>query len=306
MKMLLIVLIVLLESIGIELSFIDEASFFDLVPGQKQETELKKLDLFKIASYPEKIKKSEEIEIEGDAYLAFDLASQCYLVQKNLNKKRPIASLTKIMTAVIVLEEMDLNSIVTVSKNVNQTTGSKLWIAPGNKFRAEELLKGMLIRSANDCAATLQYSYDQENGKDEFVKKMNRKARLLGMKKTKFVESTGLSENNRSTVKDLSLLTKYALKKETFRQMIKTYQSVVRTTSGYGFSVINTNRLLRTDKDIFGIKTGYLEEAGQCFIAGAEQNDHEIVTILLGATNNNARFWETRELINGAFSIYRW
>lgn len=306
MKMLLLVLIVLVESLGFRISFFDGSDFFNLTENLNQKVKLEKVTLSQIPSYPKKIKGVSNVNIGERAYLVVDLDSQKVLAKRAINQRKPIASLTKIMTAVIVLEKMDLGETITVPKGVTKTTGSKLYLSPGTKIAVQELLRGMLIKSANDCAFTLEKGYDRETTKGKFVKLMNQKAKALGMTRTKFVEATGLSEKNVSTARDLGFLTSYALRKDLFRQMVKIYSTKVKTESGYQFPVTSTNRMLRTDQDIFGIKTGYLEEAGQCFISGSEQNGHQLITILLGSNSHYSRFQETRSLLNWAYSSYRW
>ena len=306
MKMLLLVLIVLVESLGFRISFFDGSDFFNLTENPSRKVKLEKVALDQIPSYPKKIKGVSDVDIGERAYLVVDLDSQRVLAKRAINQRKPIASLTKIMTAMIVLENMDLEEIIAVPKEVIKVTGSKLYLSPDTKITVRELLKGMLVKSANDCAFTLEKGYDREATKGKFVKLMNQKARTLGMTKTKFVEATGLSEKNISTPRDLSLLTSYALRKDLFRQIIKIYSTNIKTKSGYQFPVTSTNQMLRTDQDIFGIKTGYLEEAGQCFIGGSEQYGHQLITILLGSNSHNSRFLETRSLLNWAYSSYRW
>jgi len=304
--MVLLAIIVFLESFGLEFKFIDQANFFDLTAIAKKQTNLPKIDLARIASYPVLVKNPAKIEIDADSYLAVDLDSQRILAKKNAGQQRPIASLTKIMTAIIVLENMDLDQPITIDKGVREISGSKIYISANDKFTVRQLLKGMLIRSANDCAYALQAGYDQKIGQGKFAEKMNQKAKKLGLTRTKYIEATGLDEQNISTAKDVSHLTEYALKNSFFKEIVKTYTATIRNIYGYGYPITSTNRLLRTDPDIFGIKTGYLEEAGECLVAGAEENGHRIITVVLGAHDNNSRFWETRELINGSFSNYRW
>jgi len=306
MKFLLLIIIVLVESIGLELGFIDEANFFNLEIFKKPRIVIENFDLNGVASSPVKVKSAVKPNISGSAFYSIDLASQTVLWQENANKKAPIASLTKIMTAVIATEEMDISDIVEVPELVNETTGSKIYILPGTKIAVRELMKGMLVRSANDCARSIEGAYDNLHKEGSFIKLMNKKARQLGMEKTKYVEASGLSEKNISTPRDLAILTSYALRKDIIRELVGTYQTEVVTASGFKFPITNTNRLLRESNDVYGVKTGYLVEAGQCFISAAKQNNHDIITVLFNAPDNNMRFWETRELINSSFSSYRW
>lgn len=306
MKIILLVLIVLLETVGVELGFVDQANFFNLTKPKEEQVVLGSINLAKIASYPVRSETASELDISAEGYLAVDRASQKILETKGYNSVRPIASLTKIMTAVVALEKMDLGQIIIVDQAVTETTGSKIYILPGTEIRLLQVLKCTLIKSANDCARAIEKGYDQDHETGDFVKQMNKKAKALGMKKTKYVEASGLDERNRSTPRDLNILANYALENKTFREIVRTYQTNITTAEGYNIPVTNTNRLLRTDNDIKGVKTGYLEEAGQCFISLVEQNNRQIVTVLLGASDNNMRFWETRELINGSYSNYRW
>jgi serine-type D-Ala-D-Ala carboxypeptidase (penicillin-binding protein 5/6) len=306
MKMLLLVLIVLIESLGFRISFFDGSDFFNLTENPSQKIKLKEVALDQIPSFPSKIRGVSDIDIGQKVYLVVDLDSQKILAKKAINQRKPIASLTKIMTAMVVLESMDLEETISVPKEIAKVTGSKLYLLPDTKITVRELLKGMLIKSANDCAFALEKGYDRKTAKGKFVELMNRKAEALAMTKTEFVEATGLSERNISTARDLSFLVNYALRKDLFRQIIKIYSTNIKTENGYQFPVTSTNRLLKTDQTVFGIKTGYLEEAGQCFIGGFEQNDRRLITVLLGSNNHYSRFIETKALADWAYGSYRW
>src|SRR3989339_197250 len=233
--------------------------------------------------------------IQASSALVYDLNSGVILYQKNIDTKQPIASITKLMTAIIILEENDLNEIATIKQESTQIGGVKIWLYTGEKITIANLLRGALIPSGNDAAHAL--AIHNSGSINLFVQKMNQKGQILGLKNSHFANPMGFDDpENYSTAEDLVTLSKYALKKKFIRDTVKiSHTEVISENGKIKHELSSTNKLL-TDSDIIvkGLKTGNTENAGLCFI-GLIQNteNHEFVSIVL---NSPARFTETKTL----------
>ena len=246
---------------------------------------------------------SKSIEIRAKSAAILDLKTNKILFQKNAKESLPVASITKLMSAVALIENFDLDQTVTVSYKAAYPIGSKMHLYPGEQIKASELVRGMLIASANDAAKALEEHF----GREEIVEKMNQKAQFLGLKDTHFVEVSGLDPENKSSVSNLIILSRYALKNPQIEQAVQVKEYTAVSVDGeLQHQIHTTNRLLKNDPDIFGVKTGYTEEAGSCLIAGADRDGHEIISVILGMDDYNQRFSESRILLNWAFANFNW
>ncbi len=246
--------------------------------------------------------KIEPVIYAKGAY-SMDLTSNTILYTKNEHDKLPIASLTKLMTAYIILEEEDLDSIVTISSNAANTEGSQVWLGTGEQITVESLLYGLLIPSGNDCAVALaEFNAGSE---ENFVKKMNQKAKQLGLNETSFTSASGLDDAGYSSTGDLAYLSMYLLKNNFIRQI--TSLSSATITGAYGYPTHNltsTNELLGSYLNVRGLKTGKTAGAGECLITVAENHQgHEILTVILGSQD---RFGETKLLLDWTYNSYEW
>lgn len=254
--------------------------------------------LLSVASIP--IKRAELVApapMSATAVIAIDLESQTILFKKNSDLKLPIASLTKLMTAYIALDEEDPDAIVTVSKNAAAVTGSRMGLRSGETISVKNLLYGLLIPSGNDAAVALA-EYNAGTEKD-FVKKMNAKAKLLGLDQTQYTNSTGLdSGESYSTPHDLALLASYLIRDNTIRQIVN-----LKETEIAGHKLENTNTLLG-QMGIKGIKTGRTDAAGECLVTLAENSaGKEVLIVVLGSQN---RFYDTKILLDWIYRAYIW
>jgi serine-type D-Ala-D-Ala carboxypeptidase (penicillin-binding protein 5/6) len=281
--------------------------------------------------------------IKAKAAIAVDLKNGLILYEKNIHQPLPIASLTKLMTAVIILEENDLKEVAEVSKKTSRTEGSKIWLAQGEKITVENLLYGTLINSANDAAAAL--AEFNSGSIEKFVEKMNAKALDLGLIATTYVNPTGLNNapepadgkpepavdksaetpsasadanpailgmpdskkpyQNYSTAYDLTLLARYAYGKSFVRRaVVKKEMEVSSTNEKITHKLKNTNELLDSYLKVLGLKTGTTDEAGECLIAIIEnEQGHDVLTVVL---NSPARYSETKILADWVFRAYKW
>jgi D-alanyl-D-alanine carboxypeptidase len=259
------------------------------------------IDFDKIPSLPIKNPQTKEPYVNAQGAIVIDIATSKILYQKNPDKKFSIASLTKIMTALVSLENYKLTDVVTVPADAPYIKGAKINLREGEEITVRNLLYGLLLYSGNDAAYTLAFKM----GIDEFVFKMNQKAKELGLSGLSYVDPTGLNPSNMATLKDLSFLAAFALRNPTFAQIVKTNEIEISSTDGkIKHPLKNTNRLLREYPGTFGVKTGYTEEAGHCLIAASEKGGHQILSVVLGAPSD--QFKESMMLLDWAFKNYGW
>ena len=258
-----------------------------------------------IQPLPYKINDASDFNIKARSAVVLDVGTDAILYSKNSDEKMPIASLTKIMTALVILDNIDLNGTVTISRNAFDTDGRKDSLAVNEKIKAEDLLKIMLIRSNNTAAVSLA---EHTGGSvEEFVKLMNKKADLLGLKNTSFSNPTGFdSEKNYSTAYDIAQLFDYALDKPLIWEISRTQRLNLTSLDGeIKHRLKNTNLLLGRLKNITGGKTGLTDEAGQCLVlvVGDPIDDHKIISVVLNAED---RFLETEKLVKWVFRSFKW
>ncbi len=209
--------------------------------------------------------------------ILIDQDSGRIIYSKNINEKHLIASTTKIMTAIIAIEEGNLEDKILIKNNVLKSYGSGIYIKPGEIITLKELLYGLLLRSGNDAALAIEEYF---GGGEKFIKKMNDKAKKIGMKNTYFNNSSGLDEKkgNYSTVKDMALLMKYANNNYYFREIDSTKSIDVETNLNY-YSWTNKNKLLFMYKYATGGKTGYTKKAGRTLVTSATKDDLNLIAV---------------------------
>lgn len=209
------------------------------------------------------------------------------------------ASLTKIMTALIILEKIQMNEIITVSKTAANETGTSLGLKPGDKVYAGYLLGAMIIGSANDaCRALAEFAGGSHR---RFVARMNSRAKAIGFKKTHFKNACGHDQKGHySTAYDLALLAETALKNPVFAELVRIVRDEITTVDErQTFSIVNSNQLIGRYPGAIGIKTGYTLKAGKCLIALAENSGTRVLLVLLNAPN---RWWDAVAMLDKAFN----
>ncbi len=218
-----------------------------------------------------------------------ELNSGRVLYEHDAGKRMSPASLTKIMSALVILERGQLDDFVTISPNAARAHKTHLRVKAGQVFRLEDLLKAMLIVSANDaCLAAVEYVGGDEA---QFVALMNAKAAALGLADTHFSNSCGFdSPDHYSTAEDLAALSVIALDQPIFRQLVREERAIITPVNGQRAYVLhNTNRLLGRIPGVEGIKTGFTSKAGRCLIAKVSQNGSDLLLVIL----NSKRRWNT-------------
>lgn len=222
---------------------------------------------------------------------------------RNESARRSIASITKIMTAVVALDHSSPTETVTVPKASGQIGESTAFLRPGESLPMLDLLEALLVKSGNDAAVAI--SRHVAGSEDEFVRMMNEKAEELGLKNTHYSNPHGLDEDgNYSTAGDLSILTRYAMRDETFRGIVS-QKSAMIGSGGRTETVENTNILIQNYSGANGVKTGWTDDAGYCVIDSARRNGIELYAVVLGTGTELQRFKDAKELLDFGFAHYR-
>ena len=239
--------------------------------------------------------------VASSSYLLIDANSQKVLVEENASKRIPPASLTKIMTAYIVEEEiksgrLKVDEMAPISVEAWRTGGSKMFIREGTEVAVGDLLKGIIIQSGNDASVAIaEYIAGSE---DAFADMMNQQAQALGLTNTRFLNATGLpNENHYSTAEDLARLTIALINDHPEQYKLYSQRS-------YKFNDIdqpNRNKLLWRDRSVDGVKTGYTAAAGYCLVASAERNGVRLISVVMGTANDEARMRESQKLLSYGF-----
>lgn len=245
----------------------------------------------------------DEPSINSRAAIIYERSSGTILYGKAENEKRKMASTTKIMTAIVVIENSNLEDIVTVSSKAAGTGGSRLGLHTDDKISIKNLLYGLLLCSGNDAAVALA----EEVGGDipNFANLMNSKAASLGLSSTHFVTPHGLDDDNHyTTAYELALITNYALKNEVFSNLVKTKTYTI-SINNYPKTLSNTNELLGNLDGVYGVKTGFTNGANRCLVTATQRGNMDIICIVLGADTKRDRTKDSIALINYAFNNFK-
>ncbi|WP_066635311.1 D-alanyl-D-alanine carboxypeptidase family protein [Desulfolucanica intricata] len=240
-------------------------------------------------------------QITADSAILMDIQTGQILFEKNAFEKRPPASTTKILTALLALEGGDLNQLVTVSPRAAATGESSIHLQAGEKLTLEELIYGALIESGNDaCVAIAEHIAGKE---ENFVQLMNHKAKLLGAINTNFVNTNGLpAKDHYSSAYDLAILTRHALHNPVFNNIVSTHEKII-SGPGWNRYLHNTNRLLETYDGADGVKTGTTDAAGQCLVASATKDNRRLVCVVL---HSEDRYFDSTTLLEYGFNNFEY
>ena len=241
-------------------------------------------------------------QLNSRACVVIDRNTNTILYGKNENTKRKMASTTKIMTAIIILENCNLTDVVEISKKAAGTGGSRLGLHTGDKITVNDLLYGLLLCSGNDAAVALaEYAGNDLNG---FAELMNKKAENLCLNNTHFVTPHGLdNDNHYTTAYELALLSNYALNNAIFAKIVSTKNYSVCINGNYK-SLNNTNELLGYLNGVYGVKTGFTNGANRCLVTATKRNNLDIICVVLGADTKKDRTRDSINLIEYVFSNF--
>ena len=245
------------------------------------------------------------LTLDARAVLLGDAATGEILYKEAASEPMPIASITKVMTMLLIMEALDSGRItledeVTASEHAYSMGGSQIWLEPGEVMTVHELLKAVAVASANDAAVAL--AEHVSGSEDAFVAEMNRKAASLGMHNTCFKNSNGLDEEGHlSTAEDVFIMSRELLRHELVREYVSIWMDELR---GGETQLVNTNKLLTSYSGITGLKTGSTSKAGICISASAERDGMELIAVVLGSPDSKSRFAAARTLLDHGFASY--
>ncbi len=240
--------------------------------------------------------------IYAKSFIVIDGKTKYPLAAKDADTPVPIASTTKIMTALVALDTLELDEVGTVPREAAQIEGSEIHLLTGEKMTVENLLYATLVSSANDAANALARMHGTS---EEFIAKMNAKAETLGLRNTHYYSVEGLDDRGHSTPRDLALLTSYALENPLFRKIVSTPQYTITSADGrYQHPLVSSDRLIRPEEALYypaaiGVKTGFTYEAGHCLVAAADYGSSRHIAVVLNTTEstNDASAREARKLL---------
>lgn len=255
--------------------------------------------------------KAEEVEDlapNATSAIMIEASTGEILFQKNKDEKLAPASMTKMMSMLIIIEEIENGNLkwdemITTSERASSMGGSQIFLKAGEKMSVTDLLKGIAIASGNDAVVALA---ERISGSEEsFVKRMNTRAKDLGLKNTNFVNSTGLTEDNHySSAYDMSLIAKELVKHEKILEFTSTYEDYLRKDTKSPFWLVNTNRLVRFKEGVDGLKTGFTKEAGYCLTATMKKDNMRLITVVMKEEDTNKRSADISKMLDYGFNVY--
>ena len=268
---------------------------------------MKKLIVFLIMFFNISV-MAENLVPNAKSAILIDPDSKKILYEKNIYDEVSIASLTKMMGLTLIFEQLDSGKIkytdkVIASKNASEMGGSQIWLSAGEELTVDELLKGIIMASANDgIVAMAEYVAGSE---DAFVKMMNDKAKELKLIHTHFVNPTGLDEKGHfSSAYDLAIIASELMKHKDVFKYTTLYEDYLRKNTDNKFWLVNTNKLIKTYRGADGLKTGMTDDAGYCMAVTAKRDGLRILAIVLGEKEGKIRNKETSELLDYGFNNY--
>ena len=241
------------------------------------------------------------MRVDGTSTIVMDTDNKRILYSSNVHEKRSVASISKIMTCIVALENGDINKKIVIGDEITGSYGSGIYIKKGEELSLKDLLYGLMLRSGNDAAKMIAtYVAGSE---EEFIKLMNKKALELGMHKTTFYNASGLDntgKGNISTAYDMALLTRYAMKNEIYKEIVKTKKHVAKSNiKTYVWH--NKNKMLQYDY-VTGGKTGYTEKAKRTLVSTASKDNINLVVVTIRDSDD----WNThKSLFEGVFNNYK-
>lgn len=241
--------------------------------------------------------------------ILIDASTGQILFEKNSHEKLAPASMTKIMSMLVIVESIEKGIIhwddmVTASSNASGMGGSQILLETGEQMKVEDMFKGVAVASGNDAVVALAEAVAGTT--DEFVKMMNDKVKELGLKDTNFKNPHGLDDaNHYSSAYDMAMIARELVKHEKVLTFTSIYEDYLRKGTSKEFWLVNTNKLVRFYNGVDGLKTGYTTEAGYCLTATAKKNDMRLISVVMGEESNGLRTSETSALLDYGFAQYK-
>jgi len=251
---------------------------------------------------PTLIPNAVKLDTPASSAILHDVDSGVMLYQKSANERRPVASIAKLMTALVIMDNHSPDEIVKIGEIPRlELDAQKIGITEGEEFKLEDLLKALLIYSANDVANALAI-YDS-GSIEKFASKMNLKSEEWGLENSNFVNPSGLDSTDQySSAGDILTLSELLINNKIFSDIVATEYTNINNLSGKDYSLTTTNKLLGKN-GVIGLKTGFTLIAGECLVALTQRDGHRVVSVVLDSPN---RFQESKNMVDWAFNNYIW
>ncbi len=253
--------------------------------------------------------RAEELAENAEAAILLEVSTGKVIYEKNADKKLAPASMTKVMSMLLIMEAIDsgkltFNDDVVISDTASSMGGSQIFLQTGEKYKVQELLKGIAIASGNDAVVAMAEKVSGSVA--AFVDAMNAKAASLGLSNTHFDNPHGLeSENHYTTAKDMSVMASELLKHERILEFTSIYEDYLKKTDGSSIWLVNTNRLVRFYEGVDGLKTGFTNQAGYCITTTAKRGDMRLLSVVMNAQTSDLRSKDTVNMLNYGFNTYK-
>lgn len=261
-----------------------------------------------LLSVPVWVRAEEKLATNARNAILVEVNTGTVLFEKNMNDRVAVASLTKMMSQLLILESIEKGTlkwdeVIKVSSNASGYGGTQIYLQPGEEMTVRDLMKGISMASAND--ATVALAERIAGSEDNFVKMMMDKVRELGLKNTNFVNPTGLDQDNHySSAYDLSIIARELMKHEQIFEFSSLYEDYLRVDTPNKFWLVNTNKLVRFYEGADGLKTGFTDAAKYCMAVTSKRNGMRILAIVLGEDVSKVRNQETTALLDYGFNLY--
>ena len=255
------------------------------------------------------VKADDDLTPNSKSAVLLEASTGTIIYEKNSEEKLPPASMTKVMSMLLIMEAIDNNKIsledeVTISPTAASMGGSQVFLQAGEKYKLEELLKGVAIASGNDAVVAL--AEHLAGSVDKFVSLMNDKARELNLINTHFSNPHGLDDDNHyTTAKDMAIMAKELVKYEKILEYTSIYEYYMPKPDGSKSWLVNTNKLVRFYEGVDGLKTGFTASAKYCLTATAKKNNMRLISVVMGAETSDLRSSDTVKLLNYGFNSYK-
>lgn len=254
--------------------------------------------------------RAEDLKLveEAKSSILIEASTGEIIHDSNVNERLAPASMTKIMSLIIIMEEIEkgsvtLDEVITVSENAASMGGSQIYLEAGEKMTVNDLLKAICVGSANDAVVALA---ERISGSEQaFVFRMNEEVKKLGLKNTNFKNATGLdTANHYSSAYDMAMMARELVKHKKILEYSGIYETYLRQNTNNKFWLVNTNKLIKTFDGMDGLKTGYTEEAGYCLTATAKRNNMRLIGVIMGEKTSAKRNAEMTKMLDYGFNMY--
>lgn len=252
---------------------------------------------------------AEDLTLNAKSSILIEASTGKILYEKNKDERYAPASMTKMMSLVIIMDNiyngnLRLDEMVKTSKNASGMGGSQIFLKEGEEMSVDDMLKGITIGSAND--ATVALAERIAGSEEAFVKIMNEYAKKLGLKNTHFKNCTGLDENDHySSAYDMSVIARELVKHDKILNYSSIYETYLRSDTDNKFWLVNTNKLVRFYKGVDGLKTGYTDTAGYCLTATINKDNMRVIAVVMGEDSSTTRNSEVSGLLDYAYNLYK-